>query len=507
MIISLVRVPTIIGESANTAPICPPIGLAYLNGVIDPKKWDINIIDSIGNYPYLRKTKFNGKSYQIFGQTIEEIVENISVNTDIILVSVMFTQDWPYARKLIQHLRFKSPHTIIIAGGEHITAAPEFNLLSTPELDCCVIGEGEETLKEILDKFYQLHSLPQDIPGTCLLNTKGEYIQNKRRPRINHINDISWPNWTDFPLKNYFKGGHGFGVNLGRTMPIIASRGCPFQCTFCSSPLMWTTRWSARSPEDVIKEIKFYIQRYNVSNFDFYDLTAIIRKDWILSFCQLLIREKIKITWQLPSGTRSEAIDSEVAALLYESGCRNLSFAPESGSERLLKIIKKKIQLSRMYESMKSCVKNKLSIKANIICGFPEETFFDLIKTYKLILKMAWIGIDDMSVNQFTPYPGSELFEKLIKENQLKMDETYFESLTLYSSMTKAYSFNKNMPNFTIISFKFISTFTFYAISMLIYPKKFIRLVQNILQGTETTRMEKTLHSYLFRFYKNREAA
>ena len=135
------------------------------------------------------------------------------------------------------------------------------------------------------------------------------------------------------------------------------------------------------------------------------------------------------------------------------------------------------------------------------------ETFFDLIKTYKLILKMAWIGIDDMSVNQFTPYPGSELFEKLIKENQLKMDETYFESLTLYSSMTKAYSFNKNMPNFTIISFKFISTFTFYAISMLIYPKKFIRLVQNILQGTETTRMEKTLHSYLFRFYKNREAA
>ena len=156
----------------------------------------------------------------------------------------------------------------------------------------------------------------------------------------------------------------GLGVDRGRSMPMLATRGCPYQCTFCSSPLMWTTRWTARAPLEVVREMQHYIEKYHVDNFDFYDLTAIVHKSWILEFCELLLERGLKITYQLPSGTRSEAIDGEVAKLLFRSGCRNMTYAPESGSPRVLTFIKKRVKVSNMLDSMRACVREKLNIKA-----------------------------------------------------------------------------------------------------------------------------------------------
>ena len=113
--------------------------------------------------------------------------------------------------------------------------------------------------------------------------------------------------------------------------------GCPYQCTGCSNPKMWTTRWVAREPQKVLEEMKKYLREDAVDNFDFYDLTAIVKRAWIVEFCELVIASGLRFTWQLPSGTRSEAIDAEVSRLPYASGCRNLSYAPESGSKAVLR--------------------------------------------------------------------------------------------------------------------------------------------------------------------------
>ena len=150
---------------------------------------------------------------------------------------------------------------------------------------------------------------------------------------------------------------------------------------------MWTTRWVARKPELVADEIEIYIKKYGISNVDFYDLTAVIRKDWIINFAKQLIDRKLNITWQLPSGTRSEALDKEVLTYLYESGCRNLSYAPESGSPRVLKRIKKKVETDRMIESMRTAVACGLNVKANIIFGFPDETHADIWRSLFFIFK------------------------------------------------------------------------------------------------------------------------
>ena len=95
------------------------------------------------------------------------------------------------------------------------------------------------------------------------------------------------------------------------------------------------------------------MDKYGATNFDFYDLTAIVKRSWIIDFTNLILERKMKFTWQLPSGTRSEAIDDQVSRLLYDSGCRNMSYAPESGSPEVLKRIKKVVKLDRLEESVR----------------------------------------------------------------------------------------------------------------------------------------------------------
>ena len=205
--------------------------------------------------------------------------------------------------------------------------------------------------------------------------------------RVRDLDSFPYPAWDLVPLENYWKYGMGLGVNRGRSMPMLATRGCPYQCTFCSNPLMWTTRWLARKPKAVLAEIKHYMEKYGAVNFDFYDLTAIVKKNWIVEFCREILASKLKFSYQLPSGTRSEAIDREVAGLLYASGCRNMTYAPESGSPDTLQRIKKRIKLDAMIDSMQACRKEKISIKANIIVGFPGDTPKDLKNTYRFILQ------------------------------------------------------------------------------------------------------------------------
>ena len=175
-------------------------------------------------------------------------------------------------------------------------------------------------------------------------------VANQKRGRIRAVTSIPKPAWDLTPIDSYLDNGLHYGVGEGRTMPMVATRGCPFQCTFCSSPNMWTTRWSARDAKDVVAQ-----------NFDFYDLTAIVKKSWIKEFCQELIDRDLNVTWQMPAGTRSEAIDDEVAELLARAGHRNIVYAPESGSPRMLELIKKRIKVPRMIESMRASVRNGMS--------------------------------------------------------------------------------------------------------------------------------------------------
>lgn len=124
-----------------------------------------------------------------------------------------------------------------------------------------------------------------------------------------------------------------------------------------------------------------------------------------------------------PSGAWSEAIDAEVAGLLYDSRCRNLSYSPESGAPKVLARIKKKIKPERVLASMRSGVDSGINIKCNIMLGFPGEGYRDVLANYRFIARMALAGAYELSIWAFSPYPGSELFDQLYEAGRIRIDD------------------------------------------------------------------------------------
>ena len=270
---------------------------------------------------------------------------------------------------------------------------------------------------------------------------------------------------------------------------MLATRGCPFQCTFCSNKAMWTQRYVTRLPQDVVSEIEYYKKRYNIDNVDFADLTAIVKKDWIIEFGNILKERNIKISWSLPSGTRSEALDGSVTKLMAETNCKYLVYAAESGSPRILKYIKKEVKLDRMLDSMKAAKANGLSLRCNLMLGFPKEKRIDVWKTLLFQLKLVFIGVDDVPLYMFSPYPGTELFNYLRDTGRIvETEDKYFESLLCQFDLTQSSQYCEYIGPRELGFYRFIGMSIFYFLSYLLYPKRIVRSFRNILitKRTET---------------------
>lgn len=254
---------------------------------------------------------------------------------------------------------------------------------------------------------------------------------------------------------------------------------------------MWTTKWTARPVADVISEMADLIQQYGAECFDFYDLTTIVRRDWILEFCQAVEDRGWHISWQMPAGTRAEALDRDVLEAMYRSGNRYVVYAPESGSEATLKAINKRVHLDRMTESIRVAVGLGMSVKLNAIMGLPSETTRDLWATTRYLARMAWIGVEDTFVACFTPYPGSELFASMRAEGRLPpIDDDYFRSLGSISSLTLSRASSGQLSDRTITAFRVSSMVLFYSITFLRRPSRIVRMIRNLWNNREESRLE-----------------
>jgi radical SAM superfamily enzyme YgiQ (UPF0313 family) len=476
---------------SDSGPLTPPIGPAYLAASLRHAGHDPRIVDGLGANPFQVTPLFDDKVMAI-GLRSEEIVERIEGKPDLIGISCMFSQDWPEVRRLIRLVRHRFPSVPIVAGGEHITATPEFTLRSTPEVDVCVIGEGEETIVDLANALATGGSF-DGIPG-LMVRDHARVRSTGPRARIRTLDDIPWPAWDLVDLDKYLNNGLGYGVDRGRSMPMLATRGCPYQCTFCSNPEMWTTRWYARDPGLVLDEISAYQERYGATNFDFYDLTAIVKRSWIIEFTQLILDRKMQFTWQLPSGTRSEAIDREVSRRLYVSGCRNMSYAPESGSPEVLKRIKKVVNLERLETSVLGAVRERLNVKLNIIMGFPGESKKELGETLRFLFRMGRAGVHDMSISLFSPYPGSELYHELRASGRIpELSDDYFLGLCAYKDFSQSVSYTAGLSPRVLNLYRIGGYLMFYGTQYAVRPWRVVRVLQNLLQHRQESRLDKSL--------------
>lgn len=483
-----------------TQTASPPLGLAYIAAVLEKRGFNVQVIDCIAEAPENFFQFTDNPDVAAQGIDFNELL-NITGNThyDLIGVSVMFTNNWLINRHLINILKQQHPQALVIAGGEHVSAIPEYCLNDCEGLDIIAVGEGEETIDELA--FLLSEGIaPEEASGIAYKTRNTGSVEIKpRRARITKLDSIPEPAWHLFPLEKYFAHDLSYGVAYGNSLPIFATRGCPFSCTFCSSPLMWGTKYSMRAPEDVVSEIKKLNTLYGVTNIDFYDLTAIIKKQWILDFCKSLKENELDITWQIPAGTRAEAIDYEVAIALYESGCKNITYAPESGSPKMLKEIKKKVKLPNMLKSIQDSHKAGLNIKLNIIMGYPQERLIDIFLTWKFMLKASYYGAVDASPSIFSPYPGSELFSQLKDEGKIILDDNYFEQIVFSESFHKFQNHNRVLSRLSLVFVMLMGYLIFYTSNYLFRPKRLWQLVRNMYAKKYETRGEYMLSTMIKR--------
>jgi len=490
--VSIVRPARVFSAGTEYLPVAPALGPAYLAAALRENGVAVSAVDALaeGIDHFVEQDGFIEQ-----GLSIEDTVERIDPATTIVGVSCLFTQDWPYIRRLLTAIRDRFPEALIVAGGEHISALPEFCLRDCPAIDLCALGEGEETIVDIAraaGDWSRLH----EVAGIAYLQDD-RFVKTCGRARIGNVDEIAPPAWDLFPVDVYLSTENiAVGMSHGRSLAILATRGCPYKCTFCSNPSMYGVMWYPRTPARVLDEIEGYLEKYNVENIDFYDLTMVLKRDWILEFCAEIERRGLKFTYQLPSGTRSEVLDDEVSAALYRTGCRYVAYSPESGSKETLDRIKKRVNLDRVIESIKAAQRNGIQVKCNIIIGFPHDTRRDLLKTIAFVSRLAVMGVDVTDLIMFTPYPGTQLFDELRADGLIKaLDDDYFRSLAIFGDRRMPSPYCKHISGRELKVWRFIGARLYYAVALLCRPGRFLRLRQTLTKRKCDTILETRYRS------------
>jgi radical SAM superfamily enzyme YgiQ (UPF0313 family) len=500
--VTLVRPPLLFAAGSIGNEIVPSIGLAYINGYLRKFGYEPTLIDGQGDNHNIVTSVPKYPGYLIQGMPIEQILLAIPPDTRIFGVTAMFSAEWPLTRDLINAIKAAHPLATIIAGGEHISAESEYCLKDCAGLDICVRGEGEHVFLEACESITDNLSL-ENVPSITYRNADGEIIHSSAVTRMRDIDAIPWPYWPEGYLEKFWKNGKSFGVKTARDMPILMTRGCPYQCTFCSNKNMWTTRYVMRSIDDIVNEVVFYYKKYNVTSFQVYDLTAITKKKWFVELLNRLIELQLPVQWSFPSGTRSEVLDEEVLRLLKAVNTTYLCYAPESGSAEILKKIKKQIDLEKMILSIRMAKKLGLNVRTNFIIGFPDETRLDIFKTFVIALRCAFYGVDDIQPYLFNPYPGSQLFQECRELHNIKLSDAYFLTISRQNSdilSLNPVTFNTNIANWELAIYRLAITLTCYGISYLFFPKRILRTIKNLSNKQQSdTVLEARLQGILLR--------
>jgi len=499
MRIQLIHPPVYLNVHAMTA-LRPalPLGLAYIAGALDAAGHELSLIDAVAEAPdHVAPEDLDAKIFRL-GLSPEEISARVDPDAEAIGITNLWSFSWPLVRRIIQVLKREHPHLPIVCGGEHFTGLPEFSMEQAP-IDVIVLGEGEDAAVEV---FAALADGRRELPEIAsVVYREGGRVDGRPvrslavRARKKEVDDVAWPLWDLFDIETYNEYDLVSGLHAGRTIPILATRGCPYQCTYCSNPGMWTTRWYARTPAKVVDEIETYVRKYDTRNFPFQDLTAILRRDWIIEFCQEILRRNLDITWQFPSGTRCEVIDDEVARLLRLTGGRALAFAPESGSERTRKLIKKQMTEDGLMRAVHASVREKLNITAFIVIGFPHDTKADLRETARLARKLGLAGIDDVAIGFFFPIPNTTLYTELMEQKRIDLSD-HFLLTPIYANDEKLEPQNNYCDHLSareLTAWKYKILLNFYAVSMLTHPWRAFTLLWNVVRGKETLKMETFL--------------
>lgn len=339
-----------------------------------------------------------------------------------------YTYDLYIAKEMLKDCKKLDIKTVL--GGPHPSAAPVETMdIFGRDLDYLFQGEAEEGFKKLLDKLAAGARVDfSDIPGLAWRENQNIRLNDKHFTE--DIDSAGMPAWDLIRPEEYPEAQHGAFFKNFPIAPIITTRGCPFSCTFCAGNLISGKKLRKRSPQNVLDEIQVLYTDHGIREFHIVDDNFTLDREFAKEFLRSLKKLNLGISWAVPNGVRMDTLDDELLGLMKDTGLYLISLGIESGSDRVLGSMKKKMTTDKIRRVVEMIRRHRIDIAGFFILGFPGETLADINKTIRFSREL-----DLIRANFFTylPFPGTESFNKLKAEGKLDnidLKRFYFTNAT-----------------------------------------------------------------------------
>lgn len=375
--------------------IAPPLGIAYMAGVLQENHIDVEILDA-------------SAEDMDFKDVEKELLKR---KPDLVALTAL-TPTIGRALETAQVVKETLPDSIVVMGGYH----PTFNFIETLEdenVDIVIRGEGEYIMLNLVQALENQSSL-HDVKGIVFedKNSK-EIVVNPEAPLIQDLDELPFPALNLLPMKKY----RLLDMDTHMTT-MITTRGCPMQCSFCSSAAMHGKKIRERSVENIVDEIEYLKTNYDIDTIAFMDDTFTLKKRKVMAICDEILKRNIEIMWGCTS--RVDTLDEKLLKKMKESGCITIFIGVESADQQQLDNMCKNTTIAKIENAFKIAHKLKIRTIASVALGMPGDTKEIMNKTVKFVHKLK----PNYAIYSLaTPYPGTRFYKEAFEKNLIKIKD------------------------------------------------------------------------------------
>lgn len=370
----------------DAGQLTPPIGLLYLAANCRKHGLEPSVIDA---------NTLRMGTEELIKEALRQEPRFIGMGANTLSISS--------AGSLAEKLHEASPQIFVIVGGVHVSSCPEETMRRFTHFDAGVIGEGEQTIVELAKAVSASEDIT-DVNG-IIFRSGTDLIKTPPRDYIKNLDDLPMPAWNLLPAFDAYKLS-STRFSYPPVGSIITSRGCPGECTFCDRSVFGRA-WRGHGVDYVIEMIRANIRRHHIRSLVINDDTFVINRKRLSGICEAMIKEQLNLSWSCSA--RINEMTPEMLKIMKRSGCFQIAYGLESGSQKMLELMKKKITVDRMKEVVENTRKAGIRSKGYFIIGHPGETIDTIKETIDFALS---IPLDDAQFTFLTPFPGSEVYDK-----------------------------------------------------------------------------------------------